>query len=122
MVAEGAAEPPFADDTAHDQEISACAVMDAMVAAEDRRVVDATHDEDRVVRDATHDATHFQAKSIKCLSGDLCPLLGGFFMWTAEAQAYSAATYGPGKTAPVRCHDCRKNRNLLQNSVRRGPH
>jgi hypothetical protein len=23
---------------------------------------------------------------IKCLSGDLCPLSGGFFMWTAEAH------------------------------------
>ena len=71
---------------------------------------------------ATSATTHFQDKSIKCASGDLCRLPGGFFEWTAQAQAYSAATYGPDKTGPVRCHDCRENRNRLCMLARRGPH
>ena len=71
---------------------------------------------------ATSATTHFQDKSIKCASGDLCRLPGGFFEWTAQAQANSAATYGPDKTAPVRCHDCRENRNRLCMLARRGQH
>jgi hypothetical protein len=70
---------------------------------------------------ATSVTTHFQAKSIKCASGDLCQLPGKFFVWTAQAQEFSAANYGPD-TAPVRCPDCRKNRTRSCMLARRGPH
>jgi hypothetical protein len=64
--------------------------------------------------------THFQAKRIKCASAS-CQLPGKYFEWSAEAQEFSAANYGPG-TAPVRCPVCRMNRNLSCKLARRGPH